>query len=167
MNTRAWPVFGVCPVAQVVLTGLSTGGFSNSKWRVCLTEHSHHRLCLAQCHKVLTCICFSSHPSLYHQNTRLVPGGSRWQEPHVRLKLCLAQMSPVSGSEQRLQNQACCPAWGCLINTKSRVGEQGRRWIKEGKCSIWSTLEIQLVSRWTDCPTGVPPSFALSAGNGL
>lgn len=48
----------------------------------------------------------------------------------------LTEVSPISATEEWLQNKVCCPAWGCLMNARSRTKEWGRRWIKEGKCSI-------------------------------
>lgn len=61
------------------------------------------------------------------------------------LQLCLAEMSPISATEEWLQNKVSCPAWGCLMNTKSRTRERKRRQIKEGKCSIdlpWNSSQF-------------------------
>lgn len=137
---------------MVEVPALSSTGFSSSRWCLCLTEGSHHLLCLAHCHSQWRSIHVHllSIPSilLLPKHPLGTPDLLR-AAVHSRCALHKWALFSHLKNDSRTRKRGSV-AWGCGMSTRSRVRGMGRGGLKEG--SIWSPLEVQWVFQWTDCP---------------
>lgn len=136
---------------MVEVPALSTTGFSSSRWCLCLTEGSHHCLCLTHRHSQWR----STRVHLLSVPSFLLPPKDPLGTPDLlstalHSHCALHKWALFWHVKNDSRTKCGSLAWGCGMSTRSRARGMGRGGVKEG--SILSALEVQRVSHWTDCP---------------